>query len=77
MPKRNKSSKTKANPVNGLMNFVVWLTGIVVSLSVGFAMIGGTLTVPYWLGGSLVSMIAGWIVVIATFVGVVTAIFGK
>jgi len=49
-----------------LLNFVAWLTGILVSLSVGFGMIGGTLTLPTWLGGSIVAMIAGWIVVITT-----------
>ena len=28
-----------------LLNFVVWLTGVIVSLAVGFALIGGTLAV--------------------------------
>ncbi|MBU0894553.1 MAG: hypothetical protein KKF48_02865 [Nanoarchaeota archaeon] len=54
----------KKNP--RLLNFVAWLTGILVSLAVGFGMIGGTLTLPTWLGGDIVAMIAGWIVVITT-----------
>ena len=45
-----------------VLNFVVWLTGVLVSLSVGFAMIDGTLTLPFWLGGNLgVPMIVGWV----------------
>lgn len=71
------AKKKKNNALGKLLNFVAWLTGIVVSLSVGFAMIGGTLTIPYWLGGDIVAIIAGWIVIISTFVGVVTAIFNK
>lgn len=61
-----------------VLNFVVWLTGILVSLSVGFAMIGGTLTLPVWLGGNFfVAEIAGWIVVITTFVSAALAILNK
>ena len=55
-------------------NFVAWLTGVIVSLSVGFAMIGGTLSLPAWLGGHILAMIAGWIVVIATLVGVILSL---
>jgi hypothetical protein len=58
--------------VKGLLNFVAWLTGVLVSLAVGFAMTGGTLTVP-WLP-SVVTVVAGWIVVITTLVSVVLAV---
>jgi len=57
-----------------VLNFVAWLTGVIVSLSVGFAMIGGTLTLPVWLGGQVLALIAGWVVVITTLVGVVLAV---
>lgn len=57
-----------------LLNFIAWLTGVIVSLSVGFGMIGGTLSLPRWLGGDVVASIAGWIVVITTFIGIITAI---
>jgi len=57
-----------------LFSFVAWLTGIIVALSVGFAMIDGILTLPAWLGGATVAMVAGWIVVIATAIGVISAI---
>lgn len=57
-----------------VLNFVAWLTGVIVSLAVGFGMIGGTLDLPPWLGGQVVAMVAGWIVVITTFLGVALAI---
>ena len=57
-----------------LLSFVTWLAGVVVSLSVGFAMIGGTLTLPWWLGGSVLAVIAGWVVVISTLLSAVLAL---
>lgn len=63
--------------VKKLFNFLAWVTGIIVSLSVGFAMIAGTLTLPSWLGGPTVAMVAGWIVVITTFLGILTALIKK
>lgn len=62
------------------LHFVAWLTGVIVSLAVGFSMINaanGGLTLPTWLGGSVVAMVAGWIVVITTFLGVILAILQK
>jgi sterol desaturase/sphingolipid hydroxylase (fatty acid hydroxylase superfamily) len=59
---------------NKILHFVTWLTGIIVSLSVGFAMVGGTLTLPWWMGGSTLAMIAGWIVVITTIISAVLAV---
>jgi len=54
-----------------LISFLMWLTGVIVALTIGFAMIGGTLSLPVWLGGAIVATLAGWIVIIATVVGVV------
>jgi len=57
------------------LSFVAWLTGVIVALSVGFAMIDGILGLPSYLGGEVgVSAVAGWIVVLATIAGVVMAI---
>ncbi|MGD9275614.1 MAG: hypothetical protein PVJ67_00415 [Candidatus Pacearchaeota archaeon] len=68
-------AKKKAKTMNhSLMHFVAWLTGVIVSLSVGFAMIDGTLTLPNWLGGVIVAMVAGWIVVLTTAISVILAI---
>lgn len=61
----------KGGAVSKLLSFVAWLTGIIVSLAVGFALIGGTLSVP-WLG--VVDVIAGWVVIITTLLGVLLAI---
>ena len=60
-----------------ILNFVAWLTGILVSLSIGFAMIGGTLTLPSWLGGSVLAIIVGWVVVITTAISAVLAILQR
>jgi uncharacterized membrane protein YdbT with pleckstrin-like domain len=57
-----------------LLNFIAWLTGIIVSLSVGFAMIDNILSLPSYLGGASVAMVAGWIVIITTVVSLVLAI---
>ena len=65
----------KQNPT--ILSFVAWVTGVMVSLAVGFAMIGGTLSLPTWLGGQTVAMLAGWIVVLTTALGVVLAILKK
>ena len=59
------------------LHFVAWLTGVIVSLAVGFGMIGGTLDLPSWLGGTTVAMLAGWVVVLSTALGVVLAILKK
>ncbi|RLG13275.1 hypothetical protein DRN69_05895 [Candidatus Pacearchaeota archaeon] len=58
-----------------VLNFVAWLTGILVSLAVGFAMIDGVLTVR-WIP-LIVTQIAGWIVVVTTLVSVVLAVINQ
>jgi len=63
-----------AKETSSVLNLVAWLTGVIVSLAVGFGMVGGTLTLPTWLGGSVVAMIAGWIVIITTLLSVVLAL---
>jgi choline-glycine betaine transporter len=60
-----------------LLKIVTWLTGVLVSLSVGFAMIDGILSLPFWLGGKYVAIIVGWIVIITTFASAVLAILKK
>jgi hypothetical protein len=54
-----------------VLNFVAWLTGVIVSLAVGFALIGGTLSVPYI---GVVNVIAGWVVVITTIISAIMVI---
>ncbi|HEA46311.1 MAG TPA: hypothetical protein ENH99_00845 [Candidatus Pacearchaeota archaeon] len=54
-----------------ILNFVAWLTGVIVSLAVGFALISGTLSVP-WIG--IVNEIAGWVVIITTIISALLAL---
>ena len=65
----------KARPIGSLINLGAWLTGILVSLAVGFGMVDETLVIPYIPG--IVTMIAGWIVVVLTIISVVLAIASK
>ena len=64
----------KKSDIGKILNFVVWLTGVLVSLSVGFAMVSGTLTLPFWLGGNILATIVGWIVVITTILSAILAL---
>ena len=65
----------QGKPVSNLVNLAAWLTGVLVSLAVGFGMIDQVLTVR-WIPAS-VTMIAGWIVVVLTIISVVLAIASK
>lgn len=64
----------KKNPLSSLISFIAWLTGIIVSLAVGVALINGTLIVPY-IGA--VNEVAGWIVVFTTLLGAILVIISK
>ena len=58
--------------VSKLVNLGAWLTGILVSLAVGFGMIDQILIVR-WIP-EIVTVIAGWIVVVLTIASIVLAI---
>ena len=78
MPKKKAKQKIQTaeqRPV--VLSFLAWITGVIVSLSVGFGMIGGTLSLPWWLGGDVIAMVAGWIVVVTTLLGAILAILNK
>ena len=64
---------------NGVLGFVAWFTGVVVSLAVAFGLINGTLGLPAWLGGATAAGIwivwaVGWIVLVTTLIGAILAI---
>ena len=62
----------------GLMGVIAWITGILVSLAVGFGMIAKTLTVPFLsAGNNIITVVAGWIVVIGAVISVIMVIFNK
>lgn len=58
-----------------VLNIVAWLTGVIVSLAVGFGMIDGVLDVR-WIP-SLVTQFFGWVVVVTTLVSVILAIINQ
>jgi len=63
------------NVLSGIVNLAVWLTGVLVSLAVGFGMIDGILGVR-WIPAS-VTVFAGWVVVVLTLVSVILAIIDR
>ena len=65
----------KKRPISTLVSLVVWLTGILVSLAVGFGMIDQVLIVK-WIS-PVITMWAGWVVVILTLLSVILAIADK
>lgn len=72
-----KKVSGQSSMLNSLITATLWLTGVIVSLSVGFAMANETLSLPLWLGGPVVAQIAGWIVVILTLLSVLLEIIEK
>tara|TARA_Y100000310_G_C20360298_1_gene658648 strand:- start:294 stop:542 length:249 start_codon:yes stop_codon:yes gene_type:complete len=69
------SAKSGSNVLGALWSFIAWLTGILVSLAVGFGMIDGTLSIRYI--APAVTQIAGWIVVVLALLGAILAIIDK
>ncbi|MAG24608.1 hypothetical protein CMI47_03420 [Candidatus Pacearchaeota archaeon] len=70
-----KAVAATKSPLRTLWALAVWITGVLVSLAVGFGMIDGVLTVRYVT--STITLAAGWVVVVLTVVGVVLAIIDK
>lgn len=67
---------------SSVLNLIAWVTGVIVSLVVGFGMINGTLNLPGWLGGGSTAgmwivLAAGWVVVITTLIGAVLAVLQR
>ena len=72
----------KQGVLGQVVAFVAWLTGVIFSLSVGFALTEKILMLPGWLGGTTaagigVSQTAGWIVLFTTLLGVILALVHK
>lgn len=65
----------KSSILEKTINFVVWLTGVIVSLAVGFGLIDGVLTVR-WIPAVL-TVISGWVVVVLTLLGLVLLLLKK
>ena len=65
----------KSKSVANIVNIAAWITGVLVSLAVGFGMVDGTLGVRFI--PAVITAIAGWVVVILTIISVVLAIANK
>ncbi len=61
--------------VSKLVSIVIWITGVLVSLAVGFGMTDGVLSIN-WIS-SIVTIVAGWIVIILTILSVILAIIER
>jgi hypothetical protein len=59
----------KSKIISNIIRFAVWLTGILVSLAVGFGMINKVLYIMYI--PTEVTILAGWVVVVFTLISVV------
>lgn len=59
----------KEKPSNNLLSLLIWITGIFVSLAVGFGLIDGVLTARLIPLGITVAV--GWIVLILTLIMVI------
>ncbi len=60
---------------NSLLGILIWVVGMLVSLTVGSGMINKTLLIP--MIPSIITIISGWIVTIGTIIGVILIIFNK
>lgn len=61
--------------LRGVWSFVAWLTGFIVSLAVGFGLVGGVLTIPNV--PSVVTLTAGWIVIVLAILGALLKLLDK
>lgn len=60
-----------------LLSFIAWLSGILVSLTVGYALINGPLSLPEFFGGHLISNIVGWVIIVTTVLSLILSLMRK
>lgn len=61
--------------LRGVWGTIAWLTGLLVSLAVGFGMIDGSLKIPYI--PLVVTSVAGSIVVVLALLGAILAVIDR
>lgn len=59
------------------ISLIAWISGVFVSLVVGYALLNGPLTLPEIFGGYWVSDIVGMIIIVTTILSVVLSFFRK
>jgi len=65
------------SPIAKITSVIIWLTGVIVAIAVGFGLIARTLTIPWANNLWGIPVIAGWIVVILTIVFVILVIIDR
>ncbi len=68
------AKKQEVSSLTKLLQFIVWLTGVIVSLAVAFGMIEEILTLGVLGIPNPVTIFFGWVVVVTTLIGVLLAI---
>jgi len=68
---------TKLSKREKLLNFIAWISGILVSLTVGCILINGSLNLPTFLSGQLVSKVVGWIIIVTTLLSLILSLKRK
>lgn len=61
--------------VHFLMHLLLWITGVLVFLSVGFAMVDGVIGVRFL--PVEITAVAGWIIIVLTVISVLLAFFDR
>ncbi|MEK6825443.1 MAG: hypothetical protein AABY00_01520 [Nanoarchaeota archaeon] len=69
-----KSRSGADRAVTLILSIILWITGVLVALAVGFGMTDGILVIP---GVESATIAAGWVVIVLTVVGAVLAIIDK
>ena len=64
----------EGRPISNLIHLIAWLTGVLVSLAVGFGMKDGILAIP---GIGILTVYAGWVVIVLTITSVLLAIANR
>lgn len=72
MVQRTAAVKRTGRVLASLVAIILWLTGVIVALAVGFGLILDTLIIPFL--PDAVTQTAGWIVVVLTILGVLLAL---
>lgn len=70
--KQGFEAARKSTPLGIVVSLLSWLTGVIVSLAIGFGMIDRVLTITWIPAG--ITVFFGWVVVVATILGVIFAI---
>ena len=73
MTQKDKKEKEPNSALGNLISLIGWITGIIVSLAVGFGLVDKVLKVRFLPTPFTVAV--GWVVVILTIAGTLMAIF--